>query len=83
MNGLITALTINKAYKLGVFGSTVTVTDDHHKTYRIDFATRQEATDVALELIDRCSTFFKKADLDWLRSEATRSQYIAAGIIAA
>ena len=83
INSIITAATLNKAFKLGVFGATVVVTDDHHRTSRFEFGAQQEARDVAFELIERCPMFFKGSDAAWLKSEATRSQYIAAGIIAA
>jgi hypothetical protein len=82
INSIITAATINKSFKVAVFGSTVVVTDDHHKTNRFEFGTRQEATDAAMELVDRCTMNFKAADYNWLKAEATRSQYMAAGLIA-
>ena len=75
---------MNKTYNVTNFGPVVVVNDRNtHKTHRIEFATRQEAHDAAMELIICGGSNFKVADLKWLQAEATRSNYVARGIIVA
>ena len=75
---------MNRTFNVTNFGNIVVVNDRNtHKTHRVEFATRQEAHDAVMELTVCGGSNFKQADLRWLQGEATRSQYVARGIIVA
>lgn len=90
-NSILTAATLRKNYKVGVFGATVVVTDDHHKTRRFQFGSSEDAFAAATKLVSGKSSFFKVADVTAMEKQAarsrikakTRAELIAAGIIAA
>ena len=75
---------MNKMYSGTAFGNVVVVNDyATHRTHRIEFGTQQEARGAVLELTFRSYLTLKAEDLKWLKAEATRSQYMARGIIVA
>lgn len=82
VNAMINAITLKKSFKVGAYGNVVQVTDDRRHTTRFEFGSQQDAADTAMEFAVRTGMIVKSADMAWLKAEATRSRYMALGLIA-